>query len=480
MAFLDILVIIAYLLLCVVVGVVAGGKPGNVKSYFKAGGQIPWWAASFSVVATETSLLTVISIPAVAYGGTFGFLQIVFGYMAGRYLVSRFILPSYFTGEQLTAYTFFGTRFGALYQRIISVLFLFTRLLADGVRLFAAAIPIAIITGLSYPVSIGIIALLTLAYTFYGGLKSVIWIDVLQMSIYIFGGVYIILFITGNLSESVWPLLAAEGKTAVFTVPDSLAMLYTTPYNMVTAFIGGMFLSMASHGTDHLMVQRLMACSNLKDAQKAINWSSVFVLLQFALFLMVGMYLFAFFDGASLAELGLQHPDEILLLFVNEYLPAGMAGLIIAGLFAAAMSTLSSSLAALSSATVFDVFPKLGARQDSLKISRLFMVLWTLVFVLFAVSFSSTENPVIELGLGIAGFTYGGLLGSFLIGRYTNFDQFSTISGLFGCVFFMTLIIFGTSLAWPWYTLTGLIIFYIIAATANVVRSSYKDRTITN
>ncbi len=461
MLLLDWLVIVGYLLLCVVIGVVAGGKPGSTRAYFKAGENIPWWAASFSVVATETSLLTVISIPAVAYGGTLGFLQIVFGYMAGRYLVSRFILPSYFSGEQLTAYTFFKERFGAGYQRLISILFLITRLLADGVRLFAAAIPIYIITGLSYPVSILIIAVLTLAYTFYGGLKSVIWIDVLQMVVYVVGGLYVIAYIYSGLTEPFWATLVAEGKTSIITWPESWAVIYSAPYNIITAFIGGMFLSMASHGTDHLMVQRLMACSTLSDAKKAINWSSVFVFLQFALFLMVGMFLYVFFDGQSVAELGLENPDEILLHFVHNYLPAGMAGLIIAGLFAAAMSTLSSSLSALSSTTLFDVFPKLAERPDALKISRIFMVIWTFVFFLFAVSFSSTENPIIELGLGIAGFTYGGLLGSFLIGRYTDFSRLSTIVGLISCVTLMTLIIFTTSLAWPWYTLCGVIIFYI-------------------
>lgn len=473
LATLDWIVIASYLALCVALGIFAGGKPGSVSSYFKTEGRIPWWAASFSVVATETSLLTVISIPAVAYHGTFGFLQIVFGYMAGRFLVSRLILPSYFSGEQKTAYTFFKERFGSFYQRMISILFLITRLLADGVRLFAAAIPIKVITGLDYPISIAIIAVLTLAYTYYGGLRSVIWIDVLQMFVYIFGGAYIIWFIGNTMIDPIWPLLAEEGKTVIFTLPDSLHALYATPYNIVTAFIGGMFLSMASHGTDHLMVQRLLACNNLKDAQKAMNWSGIFVFIQFALFLTAGMYLFGFFGGAGIAELGLNHQDEILLKFVHEALPAGMGGLIIAGLFAAAMSTLSSSLSALSSSTIFDVFPKLSERADALMISRMFMLIWTVVFIVFAISFTSTENPIIELGLGIAGFTYGGLLGSFLIGRYTDYNQNTTLAGLGSCIFLMIMIISFTELAWPWYTVTGLLIFYISATTVHKIKSRF-------
>lgn len=466
----DLLVIILYLLLCVVIGIKAGGRPSDSTSYFKTDGKVPWWAVSLSVVATETSMLTVISIPAVAYLGSFIFLQIVLGYILGRIVIAWLILPSYFKGEQKTAYTFFKERFGPGFQRLISIVFLLTRLLADGVRLFAAAIPIKVITGLDYPISISIIAALTLAYTYYGGLKSVIWIDVLQLVVYTFGGAFVIWFAGTHLIDPLIPMLADADKLQIIVWPDSLSAVFTTPYNIIGAVLGGMFLSMASHGVDHLMVQRLLACGELRKAQVAIISSGFLVLVQFVLFLFAGMAIYGYYQGLSISELNLMQADEVLLKFVNEEVPVGIAGLLIAGLFAAAMSTLSSSLSALSSSTLFDVFPKLSELPNSMKISRSFTLMWTVIFILFAISFTSTDNPVIELGLAIAGFTYGGLLGAFLTGRYTSIDRISATIALLACVFSMSAIIFLGNIAYPWYTLIGVSIFFLVALIVHRIR----------
>jgi SSS family transporter len=464
---LDILAIVAYLALCVVIGLKVGGKPGDATSYFTSKGKVPWWAVSFSIVATETSMLTVISIPAVAYLGSLVFLQLVAGYVIGRMFVAWIMLPQYFTGDQKTAYSFFQERFGGNFRRAISGTFLTTRLLADGVRLFAAAIPIKVITGLDYPTSIFIIAALTLAYTYYGGLKSVIWIDVLQLFVYLFGGFFIISWIlSGGINEP-FRLLADSGKLIVIQLPTSFSDIFFTPYNLVGAVIGGIFLTLASHGTDHLIIQRLLACGSLRNARKALVSSALFVMLQFVVFLTAGLTLYLFYSGATVDQLGVTNSDEIILKFIAEEIPAGIAGLIIAGLFAAAMSTLSSSLAALSSTTLFDIFPKLSQRNDAMRISRLLMVVWSVVFYVFAVSFTSTDNPIVELGLGIAGFTYGGLLGAFFIGRFTNFSTTSAFIGLFACISGMAIIIFNFNIAWPWYTSIGITIYFTVSAVAN-------------
>ena len=466
---LDYVTIAAYLLLAVIIGIKVGGNPSSTNSYFNTRGEVPWWAVSFSIVATETSMLTVISVPAISYLGTLQFLQIAIGYILGRIILSFTLLPSYFFGKQETAYTFLGKRFGNNFKRIISVIFLITRLLADGVRLFAAAIPIKMITGLDYNVSIAIIALLTLAYTFYGGLKSVIWIDVLQLGVYVLGGFLIIGFIQHGMEGAWINEVTAESKLSLISWPDSLADLFISPYNLVGAVIGGLFLTMASHGTDHLIVQRLLACPTLKEARKALISSGVFVFLQFMLFLAVGLFLFEYYGGSSVATLGLERADEIVPKFVIEVLPVGISGLIIAGLFAAAMSTLSSSLAALSSSTIFDLFPKLAEHVNSLKYSRYLMVFWAFIFLLFAVSFSSMNNPVIELGLGIAGFTYGGLLGAFFLGRYTQASTRDAITGLIVCISTMTAVILLELVAWPWYTFLGVCTYFIAVYIAQMI-----------
>jgi SSS family transporter len=465
----DIAVIGAYLILCVVLGLKIGGKPTDATTYFTSKGKVPWLAVSFSIVATETSMLTVISVPALAYTGSLVFLQLVIGYIIGRIFVAWIMLPAYFKGEQLTAYSFFKERFGKNFLSSITVTFLVTRLLADGVRLFAAAIPLKVITGLSYPSSIIIIALLTLAYTYYGGLKSVIWIDVLQLFVYIFGGVFIISQIVFGSPVFDTTILIENSKFTFIELPKSFSDIFFTPYNLVGAVIGGTFFTSASHGTDHLIIQRLLACGDLNKARKALVTSGFLVFLQISLFLFVGLSLYVFYGGASIEALGIDKADEIVLKFINEMVPPGVAGLIIAGLFAAAMSTLSSSLAALSSTTLFDLMPKLAARQDSIKTSRILVVIWTLVFIVFAVSFTSTDSLIIELGLGIAGFTYGGLLGAFIVGKFTNYGFKSAFIGLISCVVIVAFIIFNTGIAWPWYTLMGITIFFTVSSISNLI-----------
>lgn len=475
---LDLLYISAYLALTVFIGIKVGGKPTDTSTYFTTKGSVPWWASSFSIVATETSMLTVISAPTLAYFGSLVFLQVVIGYIIGRIIVSFIILPSYFSGNQKTAYTYFHDRFGPRFQRLISFVFLITRLLADGVRLFAAAIPIKLITGLNYPTSILIIALLTLAYTYYGGLKSVIWIDVLQLFVYVAGGIYIVIHLFPELNVQTLNQIYAQGKLAIFQMPHSLSDVFTKPFNIIAAIIGGMFLTMASHGTDHIIVQRLLACPDVKSARKALIFSGFFVFIQFLLFLGIGTFIYIHYHGQTLAELGLHKVDEIFPHYIISDLPPGVTGFIIAGLFSAAMSTLSSSLSALSSSTMFDIFPKLSERVDSIKISRIFMVVWTFIFIIFAISFTSSNSPVIELGLGIAGFTYGALLGAFLIGRYTNYETTETLIGLITCIISMTLIIFFGNIAWPWYTLFGVSIFAIVATAVHFIRISFKIETV--
>lgn len=464
----DILVIISYLALCVFIGLKMGGRPTDAGAYFTSRGTVPWWAVSFSIVATETSMLTVVSIPAVAYLGSMVFLQLVIGYIVGRILIAWLILPTYFQTEQFTAYSFFEQRFGRRFRQGISATFLITRILADGVRLFAAAIPLKVITGLDYPTSITIIALLTLAYTYYGGLKSVIWIDVLQLAVYLTGGALVIYF-AGSLSHDFSVSnLSALGKLEIIQFPKSLNDVFFTTYNLIGAVLGGIFFTAASHGTDHLIVQRLLACGQLPLARRALVVSGFVVLLQFILFLSAGLALFSYYNGAPIQSLGLNSPDEISLKFIKEVMPVGFSGLIIAGLFAAAMSTLSSSLAALSSTTLYDLLPKLSERSDSIRVSRLLMIAYCIIFISFGIFFSDTDNPVIELGLGIAGFTYGGLLGAFIVGKFSKVSTKAAFAGLFGCVLIMAGIITQTSIAWPWYTLIGIVIFYCMSTLTNL------------
>ena len=457
----DFAVIALYFASCIGIGIFVGGNPKDASGYFLSDNKIPWWIIAFSIVATETSMLTVISTPAIAYGGSLVFLQLGIGYIIGRFLVAQFILPTYFNYDRKSTYAFLGARFGLNFRKVLGGVFLTTRLLADGVRLFAAAIPIKLITGFDYSTSIAIIGILTLTYSYFGGIKSVIWIDAIQLVVYILAGVWIIESVLSQSSISAFFESIPIEKWTVFG--DSNNVL-TSAYSWPAAIFGGLFLSMASHGTDHLIVQRCLAAKNVSDAKKSMIFSGFLVTFQFFLFLMAGLALYHFYGGASVESLGLTRGDEILPKFVIEELPPIKRALIIAGLLAAAMSTLSSSLTALSSTTLFDLFPQL-ALKNSVGRSRMLMVFWSFVFWIFAASFSTTNNPVIELGLGIAGFTYGALFGAFVLGKYSAIKPTAALIALILTVLCMSAVIFTTALAWPWYTLTGSLIF---AATAYI------------
>ncbi len=424
---LDYIILVVYLVGVALFGLVFGGKQKSTSDYFLGGRDLPWWAVCFSVVATETSTLTVIGVPAISYGGTLVFLQITLGYLLGRLIVSVLFLPRYYRGNMATAYAFLGERFGDGMRATASVTFLLTRLLADGVRLFATAIPLKVIAAtvgldVSYAVIILVIGVVTIGYTLVGGIKAVVWMDAIQMLIYLGGAIFAVFVLLGDVPDGWFAQAAAEGKTQLFDfgVGQSLSQWITTPYLFWVAVVGGAVFSMASHGTDQLIVQRLLTCRTVADSKKALVWSGVMVMFQFALFLGVGLLLWAHYGGATLAELGLTRSDEIFPRFIIEGLPPGVSGLLLAGIIAAAMSTLSSSLNSLASSTLFDLYERLGGKplegEKAVRVSRLMTLFWGFVFVGFAMLFTNTENPVVELGLSIASFTYGGLLGAFLLG----------------------------------------------------------------
>ena len=490
----DFLVVILYMAGVIIFGVVISGRQQTTSDYFLGGRQIPWWAVLFSVVATETSTLTFISIPAVAYGGNLTFLQITFGYILGRILVGCFFLPKYFQGNLATAYQFLGNRFGSSMRNITSATFMVTRLLADGVRLFASAIPIAIILRLSgvkisdlkiYLISILLIAGVTLIYTFLGGIKAVVWMDVIQMGVYIGGAVLAVAVIWARLPQGLtgaFQIAGEAGKLKLFSLGFSLNLkaFFAQPYTFITALLGGAVFSMASHGTDQLIVQRLLATRNLRSSRKAVVGSGIVVFLQFSLFMFIGLLLYAFYQGLRPAQLGLATTDEVFAKFIVEEIPAGFSGLIIAAILAAAMSTLSSSINSLASATAMDIYKPYFGRNNSaekdLWISRMITVFWGIVIVGSAFFFailqlrSSGERPaVVELGLGIASYTYGGLLGAFVLGILSRkIVRRDAVIGFFTGLMVLLFLVEGPvqnllpgeglAIAWPLYVVVGVLV----------------------
>lgn len=474
---LDLIIVVVYLIGSAAVGAWIGRKQRDTTDYFLGGRRIPWGAVTFSIVATETSVLTFISIPAVSYQGDMTFLQIVFGYVVGRILVALVLIPAYYKGDMQTAYHFLGNRFGPVMRKTASVTFMGTRVLADGVRLFATAIPLAIIIkgsgafgdlsdGQFYGLSILIIGLLTMVYTYVGGIRSVIWMDVAQMAIYMGGALLAAVLIINRLPGGMGHVIdwaAADSKLRWLDtgLHLSLGEFIREPYTLFTGVIAGAIFSLASHGTDQLIVQRVLTCKDRISSQKAMISSGFAVLVQFAVFLFVGILLHAYYLGATPETLDLTRADGIFPKFIVEEMPAGISGLIVAALFAAAMSTLSSSVSSLSSAAVYDLYIPLAKKQRSeaelLRLSRVVTLGWGLVLMLVAVAFIGLQGTtVVEVALGIASYTYGGLLGAFLLGLFVpGARERDAIIGFVVALVVMTVTIATVNIAWPLYTVVG-------------------------
>ena len=504
---LDYLVIAIYLAAVAFFGIRVAGRQTSTEDYFLGGRNLPWWVVCFSIVATETSTLTIIGLPAVAYGGTLTFLQLTFGYLLGRTVVSLVLLPRYYERKLVTTYEFLGQRYGDVMRGVASVTFLVTRLLADGVRLFASAIPLKIIAmsasfDVSYFEIIFVLGMVTVLYTMIGGIRAVVWMDVVQLIIYLSGGLLAVVLLSGEIPADWWNEALRAGKTVVFDfgLDQSLPGILTQPYILPTAVIGGAVFSVASHGTDQLIVQRLLACRSLRDSQRALIGSAIVVMIQFALFLLIGLMLWSYYNGATMQELGLSRADEVFPKYIVEGLPAGISGLLLAGIIAAAMSTLSSTVNSLASSSLMDIYKCFASsvldETRSLTASRILTLFWGAVLIGFASLFEDSDNAVVELGLTIASYTYGALLGVFLLGIVVKrSDQSDALVAFSVTIVAMILIIFGVwhspdegwvfilnprdaeilerdliSIAWPWYPVIGSVFTVSIGALTSVFR----------
>ncbi|MFF5535869.1 sodium:solute symporter [Streptomyces cinerochromogenes] len=424
---LDLVVIVVYLVAVAVIGLRLAGRQTTSKDYFVGESSMPWWTVSFSVVATETSVLTVISVPGGAYSGQgFGNVELALGYVVGRVIVATVLIPLYKRGGFVSAYQYLGTRFGPRLQGLASVTFVFTRLLAEGVRLFASAIPIKLLLDefgvhASYRLIIIVLTVITVVYTYLGGIKAVIWTDAIQMGLYLGGAVLAIAVLSAHVGGAGLTRALDAGQFRLFDTDFTLAHILTSPFALPTAIVGGAIFAMASHGSDQLIVQRILATRSLRDGQKAMIASGVFVTFQFAAFSLVGALLWSYNEGKSFQELGLSSSDNLYPDFILHGLPVVVSGLLVAGILGAAMGSLSSALNSMSNSTVADIIHSFFRRTPSeaslLRLARVMTLVWAALMAVFACAFSTSTGNVYLTGLTIAGYTYGALLGAFLLGR---------------------------------------------------------------
>ncbi len=467
MSIIDLAIIVIYVAGCTCLGAYLGSSSKGLEDYFLGESNVPAWAIMISIVATETSTATFLSVPGVAYTGDLTYLQLPLGYILGRIIVARVLLPGYFQRHIFTAYEVLQQRFGGATRRTASVLFLATRVMADGLRLYLAASVLHLIT--HWPIELAIVAVgvSTIVYTYLGGMKAVIWTDVIQFSIYITGAIIALLLlvhrIPGGWSE-VWANAAAADKLRIFDFRPA----YNVTFTFWAGLIGGMVLNTATHGADQMMVQRYLAARTERQAAWALIASGFVILVQFILFLIIGIGLYSFYrhfpppnPTTDIAK------DREFAYFIVHYLPTGILGLVIAAIFSAAMSTLSGSLNASAAATINDLYRPLNPHATDrhlLALSKILTAVWGVAQIGMAIAATHFEQNVVNNALAIASYTTGIVLGLFLLGIFTRVSQFAALSGLIVGLAVVTYAKFGTQLAWPWYALVGSTTVFVVGS----------------
>ena len=468
---LDLAIVIAYLLGVTALGLHFRRNQHSATDYFLGGRTTPWWALALSIVATETSTLTIIGVPAIAYAGNLTFLQLVFGYLVGRVLISIVLLPGYFRGEFLTAYALIEKRFGCRMRSIAALTFLVTRTLAEGVRVSAIALVVSAALGTSERLAVFIVIALTVLYTLEGGMKAVIWTDVAQFSLYLVGSIVTLFFllhrIPGGWHEVTQVAAIAGNKLQVFDFSWNLA----TKYTFWSGIIGGAFLTMASHGTDQTIVQRLLAARTQKDSSRALISSGFIVLFQFTVFLLIGVLLFVFSQHTALLAVG-ERTDRILPNFLVREMPTGLAGLLLAAIIAVAMSNASGALNSLAASSVLDfaILRRDGGLTANdpaklLKLSRRITLLWGAALIVFGLVH---WGSVLEAGLTVASLPFGSLLGLFLLGTFdSHSNSHGSLVGMFAGLTAVLLVFRYTPVAFTWFVLVGACVTFIVGAIAS-------------
>ena len=464
----DLAIVVAYLLGVTALGLWFRRGQQDARDYFLGGKSAPWWALAFSIVATETSTLTIIGTPALSYSTNLTFIQLVFGYLVGRVLIVVLLLPGYFRGEFFTAYALIEKRFGPRMRAVAASTFLVTRAVAEGVRVSAIALVVSVVLGTSEKLAVVIVIALTILYTFEGGMKAVIWTDVAQLLLYLTGSAvtlgFLLHVIPGGWSDVTRAAAEAGNKLQFLDFSFSLAAKYT----FWSGLVGGAFLTMASHGTDQTIVQRLLAARNESDSRKALIASGGIVLVQFTLFLLVGVLLYVFAQHSPLLAAG-ERIDRVLPVFLAREMPVGLAGLLLASIVAVAMSNASGSLNSLAASSILD-FPLAAGRQDAGKLlsrSRWMTLVWGVVLMALGFVFMRWDR-VLELGLTVASFPFGCLLGLFLLGTLDKRANMSgALVGMFCGLSAIVAVWKSSGVAYTWYVLIGSCVTILVGAAVS-------------
>jgi SSS family transporter len=470
LTWIDYLVIGGYLMGVTAFGSYFARFQRTTRDYFLTGQSVPWWAICFTIVATETSTLTFISVPATAYANDMTFLQLVLGYVIGRLIISAIFIPAYFRGDLMTSYELLQRRFGSRVKNLSAVLFLITRSLADGIRLFATALVISVVTHVPVTPAVIVLGVAMIIYTVRGGASAVIWTDVVQLFVYIAGALVVftslLVLIPGGWAE-VMRVGSAAGKFRVFDLSTAVSQ----PYTLWAGVIGGIALTLSTHGTDQYLVQRLLSARSSSEASRGLILSGFLVFAQFVMFLLIGVMLFTYYQHVPLPR-ALARNDELLPTFIVTALSHGAAGFIVAAIVAAA---LSPSLNAMAATTVNDFYVKYF-RTDAdeatlMRVSRQWTIIWGVVQIGVAVGAQWMQRSVLDAGLAVLSYASGSVLGAFLLGTLApSIEEGPAFVGMLAGLVVMTVVWGWTTVAFTWYVFIGAATTVAVAWAAQRMR----------
>jgi len=484
---LDLIIIFGYLIGIVLFGTWFGRKQKTTSDYFLGDRSVPWWAVAFSIVATETSTITFISVPGIAFAraGNFQFLQLVFGYLLGRVVISILFIPSYFRGELLTVYQLLDRRFGGKIKMLAASLFVVMRNIADGIRLLLTAIVLAAVYTSFQPganveaITIGSIVLIGVAmiiFTYFGGMEAVIWVEVVQLGIYIAGALAAAIILIESINGGLGTANALAEQYGKYSVFD-FAFDYTKTYTFWSGLIGGCFLTMSTHGTDQYLVQRYLCTDRPRNATIALLTSGAIVLAQFIGFLFIGVLLFAFYHpftdpgyaSAASASVPFTSGDRVFPDFITKHMPSGLSGLVVAAIFAAAMSSSLNSIAATAVNDLYKPFRPTRSDKHYLRVSHVLTLVWGVVQIGVALAVRNQPGSALNKALSIASLINGPILGVFLVGTFLRrVSQPPALIGMIVSSVVMLYVFFvRTEIAWTWYVFIGSLITFVVSWAAS-------------
>jgi SSS family transporter len=484
---LDLIIIFGYLIGIVLFGTWFGRKQETTSDYFLGDRSVPWWAVAFSIVATETSTITFISVPGIAFAraGNFQFLQLVFGYLLGRVVISILFIPSYFRGELLTVYQLLDRRFGGKIKMLAASLFVVMRNIADGNRLLLTAIVLAAVYTSFQPganveaITVGSIVLIGLAmiiFTYFGGMEAVIWVEVVQLGIYIAGALAAAIILVNSIDGGFATANALAHQFGKYSVFD-FAFDYTKTYTFWSGLIGGCFLTMSTHGTDQYLVQRYLCTDRPRSAVVALLTSGGIVLAQFIGFLFIGVLLFAFYHpftdpgyaSAAAASFPFASGDRVFPDFITKHMPSGLSGLVVAAIFAAAMSSSLNSIAATAVNDLYKPFRPARSDKHYLRVSHVLTLVWGVVQIGVALAVRNQPGSALNKALSVASLINGPILGVFLVGTFLRrVSQPPALIGMIVSSVVMLYIFFvRTEVAWTWYVFIGSLITFVVSWLAS-------------